>query len=362
MGSRPNHLAEPRLTLHLPGATSFSDDIAGFGRAVPPRGPDRSKPQQEDFCLRRFLVAMQVSGRLQFPLTIEGATDRDTPDFWIATETGGFGIEVTQAGSSNWQQWLSESAKRGDDAELLPSDGYAGNGPERIVVADFVNAMRRKTQSYGGLHPCDLLIYENSEGGIMADKARVLDLLLHEKAAQRLDPSPFRAVHAIFGDTVILDLFGNARVAVDVSKQHAEDWVGWLNDQARHAKSGNLAALDLPHLAEELEALGRSDWRALRSSLRNLLVHLLKWQLQPKKRSRSWAVSVTKSRNEAEELVEENPSFAGRLPEALEQEYPRARREAARQMELNLAAVPEASPFTIDQLLDHGFMPEEHHE
>lgn len=46
-------------------------------------------------------------------------------------------------------------------------------------------------------------------------------------------------------------------------------------------KEGQLQALDITHLIEEIETMGRSEKRGLQSRLMVLLVHLLKWQFQP---------------------------------------------------------------------------------
>ena len=55
------------------------------------------------------------------------------------------------------------------------------------------------------------------------------------------------------------------------------DFVAWLEDQARHARRGELDALDLENIAEELEGMARSDRREIRNRLTVLLTHLLKY-------------------------------------------------------------------------------------
>lgn len=49
----------------------------------------------------------------------------------------------------------------------------------------------------------------------------------------------------------------------------------WLEQQAQALKERRSAALDWDNLSEEIEGLVRSDRRALKSFLRNALVHLL---------------------------------------------------------------------------------------
>ena len=50
-------------------------------------------------------------------------------------------------------------------------------------------------------------------------------------------------------------------------------------------KAGALSQLDIPNLIEEIESMGRSEKRELRSRLTVLLMHLLKWDYQPERRA-----------------------------------------------------------------------------
>lgn len=58
----------------------------------------------------------------------------------------------------------------------------------------------------------------------------------------------------------------------------------WSQTQAALIRDGKIAEIDLENVAEEIESLGRSDRRAIKSRLEALLLHLLKWQAQPEKR------------------------------------------------------------------------------
>ena len=74
------------------------------------------------------------------------------------------------------------------------------------------------------------------------------------------------------------------------------DFYGWTQEQAALLKSGRFSEIDVEHLIEEVETMGRSEKRALESRLTVLLVHLLKWQYQPARRGNS---SSTRSRSAA---------------------------------------------------------------
>ena len=51
-------------------------------------------------------------------------------------------------------------------------------------------------------------------------------------------------------------------------------------------------------LEELIDALSRSDRRALESHLVRLMMHVIKWQVQPERRSRRWRNSIINARTE----------------------------------------------------------------
>lgn len=133
------------------------------------------------------------------------------------------------------------------------------------------------------------------------------------------------------------------------------DVVLWSERQAallRRRAAGDLvndADLDWHNVAEEIEAVGRSARRELQSRLAWLLQHLLKWRYQPEFRSASWRTTIRNQRNAIEDLLAESPSLKAVLPEIFAAAYRRARLNALD--ETGLLALPEATPFTLDQTL-----------
>jgi hypothetical protein len=145
---------------------------------------------------------------------------------------------------------------------------------------------------------------------------------------------------------------------------YERDFHAWCVEQAsrlrRRARPGANDELDYEHLAEEIEGLARSDKHAIRSHMQNLLLHLLKWQYQPKRRSRSWDRSITSARDQIEALVEYSPSLAPFPGEVMAKVYPKAVRDAAKETGIARRDFPATSPFTAEQVLDPDFMPAGH--
>jgi len=148
-----------------------------------------------------------------------------------------------------------------------------------------------------------------------------------------------------------------AREAHDVER----DYYGWLRQQARALREHQPAFLDWRNLAEELDAMTRSEERGLGTQLERLPVHLLKWAYQPEKRSGSWEASIENARDAIEECLEGSPSLASRLGALAERAYRRARRTAGAEMGLDKREwsrlLPEACPWSHERIRDTRFWP-----
>lgn len=140
-----------------------------------------------------------------------------------------------------------------------------------------------------------------------------------------------------------------------VSPAYDADYVGWIEAQVAHLRAGRLQALDIANLVEELEDLGRSETRALRSALDVVLRHMLKWDYQPDRRSRSWILSIIEHRDRAEATLAENPSLKQRLSEVVAAAYKLARSRAARETRLPRSIFPETCPYSVDDILERAF-------
>jgi len=138
---------------------------------------------------------------------------------------------------------------------------------------------------------------------------------------------------------------------------YEQDPHAWYFRQAALLRAGRVAEADVIHIAEELEDLGRSEAKELRSSLQLICSHLLKWQRQPEKRSKSWTDTVERERDNAALSLEENPSLKTKLPELFTKAFMLARREAARETGLPLHVFPAEPPFSLDDVLTPDWLP-----
>nr|WP_309245590.1 DUF29 domain-containing protein [Desmonostoc muscorum] len=74
------------------------------------------------------------------------------------------------------------------------------------------------------------------------------------------------------------------------------DYLQWIETTVEKLQSQDYANVDWENLIEEIADMGTSERRSLKSNLIVILVHLLKWQFQPEKRSGSWEGSIIEHR------------------------------------------------------------------
>jgi hypothetical protein len=98
--------------------------------------------------------------------------------------------------------------------------------------------------------------------------------------------------------------------------------------------------------------------RGVRSQLRLILSHLLKWIYQPEKRTESWRSTIANGRILVQEDLEDLPSLTPELDTLAALAYRRARKDAAKDTGLPLATLPEVCPWSIAQVLAEDFWPE----
>jgi predicted DNA-binding ribbon-helix-helix protein len=141
------------------------------------------------------------------------------------------------------------------------------------------------------------------------------------------------------------------------STLYDRDYYQWLTETAYLLAEGRLSEMDVPNLLDEIEAMGKSQKRAISSYLRVLLLRLLKWQYQPEKRTGSWRSSIRNARLAIAERIEESPSLKSYPETVLSQCYRIARANAADETGLPLTTFPETPPFTLAEILAEDFLP-----
>ncbi|MFM7407245.1 MAG: DUF29 domain-containing protein [Cuspidothrix sp.] len=132
----------------------------------------------------------------------------------------------------------------------------------------------------------------------------------------------------------------------------------WIEQTVRQLKNGQIQDLDIENLIEEVQSMGSNDKREIKSRLIVLIMHLLKYKYQPKKKTKSWTSTIITQRNELELVLENSPSLNPFLKENISDCYQKARKNAARETKLSLTTFPLECPFTPEQIMDSDYFPD----
>ena len=154
-------------------------------------------------------------------------------------------------------------------------------------------------------------------------------------------------------------------MATNPAELYEEDFYAWTRDQAKalrrlRATRPNVE-LDLDHLIEEVEDLGKSERDAVRSQLRRIIEHCLKLEHSPAREPRAgWQETVTRARTELEDKL--TPTLRRGLPRQLPRLYAQARRDTTASLRRfgegeAAEALPETCPYRLADLLRHDWYP-----
>jgi hypothetical protein len=132
---------------------------------------------------------------------------------------------------------------------------------------------------------------------------------------------------------------------------HEADLSAWAMEQAARRRAAAWSRLDIDNLADEIEDVARSERHALTSAPHIILLHLLEWDHQPERRTRSWAESIRTQRLAVQDRLDDSPSLNRQIGERLPRAYRRARVEAAGETGLDEAVFPAACPYGFEELM-----------
>ena len=128
--------------------------------------------------------------------------------------------------------------------------------------------------------------------------------------------------------------------------RYDRDLYSWAREQAALLRAGRISEADALNIAEEIDDVGHEQYDKLESALRIILLHLLKWDHQPKRRSRSWWLSISVQRKYVLRVLQKNPGLKSVRDEAVTEAYETARMEAAAQTLLEEDVFPLECPYS----------------
>ncbi|MDB9526927.1 DUF29 domain-containing protein [Oscillatoria sp. CS-180] len=135
------------------------------------------------------------------------------------------------------------------------------------------------------------------------------------------------------------------------------DYMQWIAITVDKLRRQDYNHVDWANLIEEIEDIGKRERRSLESNLTILLLHLLKWQYQPNKRSGSWAGSIVEHRRRIRKALKDSPSLKPQLETMLSEAYADAINQAAAETQLPADTSPSECEFKLSQIMDDSFLP-----
>ncbi len=128
------------------------------------------------------------------------------------------------------------------------------------------------------------------------------------------------------------------------------DYAHWAETMAEILDKRDFEHLDIENLVEEIKDLSKRERDRLLSSIRLIIHHLLKWDYQPNKRSRSWEITIKRERNNIDFYLEDSPSLRKYLSEDwIIKIYRNACLDAMKETGLDF---PESCPYSILEILE----------
>lgn len=133
------------------------------------------------------------------------------------------------------------------------------------------------------------------------------------------------------------------------------DFYAWTLEQSKLLQVGDFKGLDIVNLVEEIESLGKQQRQELENRLAILLGHLLTWDYQPERRSKSWKATIREQRRAIQRLMQGNPSLKPYLEEAIAYAYQSGVDLVVRETPLDDQDLPADCQYTPEQLFDSNF-------
>jgi hypothetical protein len=150
-----------------------------------------------------------------------------------------------------------------------------------------------------------------------------------------------------------------AETITDLKELYEIDDYLWIQETVKLLREKRFSELDLDNLIEELDDLGREKKHRVENLLKQVIIHLLLlqfWQKEYNYNANHWRGEIRTFRQDLELKLTTN--LHNFLNLNLEKIYQKALRITKDKTGLNFSVFPKQCPYTLDQLLDEDWFPE----
>lgn len=139
--------------------------------------------------------------------------------------------------------------------------------------------------------------------------------------------------------------------------RYEKDVLAWSREQAELLRAGRWSDLDIEHIADEIDDVGKSEQRELANRMAVLLAHLLKWRFQSDRQGASWKRTIDEQRRAIARRLRKTPSLKASLEDAdwLDDAWGDAVVKAI--AETGRDDLPEHCLWSVPAILDESFYP-----
>lgn len=149
-----------------------------------------------------------------------------------------------------------------------------------------------------------------------------------------------------------------AKLDVNLQNLYDRDYLKWIETTVEKLRLRDYSNIDWENMIEQIEDMGRTERRSLESNLVVLLMHLLKWEFQPDRRSGSWKGTIAEHRRRLRKSLQDSPSLKPYLEEVFSECYSDAIEQASAETGLSLETFPQWCVYTSAEVLDSNFLPD----
>lgn len=139
-----------------------------------------------------------------------------------------------------------------------------------------------------------------------------------------------------------------------------QDFYRWIQKTVHALKHRDLEQVDWENLIEEIDSMGRSEKKELKSRLLVILEHLLKlmfWESEKAQNGRGWRNTIIEQRSQLELLLDDSPSLRPMVQEIFAEFYAKARTQVLQKSDLPSSCIPTLPPFSANDALNPDFLP-----